>query len=709
MKKILILVLVLAAAVVTAVFARPQQAAPAAPDVNPFLIEWTTPFGTPPFGDIKENHFLPAIREGMARQKAEVAVITASTEPPTFANTVEALEHSGALLKKAAYIFFALTNNHTNPELQKIEAELAPILSKHSDDIALDPKLFERVKAVYEKRAGLGFGPEQARLLERTYKSFVRSGANLDEAKKAELRKVNEELAVLTQKFGQNVLSEDNGFALVLDKPEDLAGLPADIVAGAAGAAKELGHEGKWAFTLHKPSCLPFFQYSSRRDLREKLFKAFIGRGANCNAADNRTIAAKIAALRVAQAQLLGYLTHADYVLEDTMAKTPAGVYKLLDQVWTPALEMAEKEAREREAMMNKDGVAGKLEPWDWWYYTDKLKKAKYDLDDESLRPYFELKAVRQGAFDTAQKLWGLTFTQRNDIPVYHPDVEVFEVKEADGTHVGILYSDYFPRPSKRGGAWSSAIRSQSIRDGKMITPIVYNVGNFTKPTADKPSLITFDEALTLFHEFGHALHDLLSRVTYESIGGTNVPRDFVELPSQIMENWAADPEVIKTYARHFQTGEPIPQILLDKIEKTGQFNQGFTTVEFESACYLDMSWHTLTKTAVQDTRTFENGLLKKIGMIPEIVVRYRSPYFSHIFAGGYSAGYYSYLWSEVLDKDAFQAFKETSLFDPKTAQSFRENILSTGNTREAMDSYKAFRGREPKVEALLKARGLLK
>jgi peptidyl-dipeptidase Dcp len=708
-KKVLFLAFVLAAVIVAVIFAQQEPAAPATSDVNPFLVKWTTPFGTPPFGDIKEAHYLPAFQEGMARQKKEIAAITASTEAPTFANTVEAFEHSGALLNKIGYVFYALTEGNTTPDLQKIEMELAPILAKHSDDINLDAKLFERIKAVYDVKDGLGLCPEKARLLDRTYKNFVRRGAALDEAKKAELRKVNEELAVLTQKFGQNLLAEDNGFALVLDKPEDLAGLPPDVVTGAAEAAKELGREGKWAFTLHKPSCIPFFQYSSRRDLREKLFKAFINRGANGNEADNRAIASKIAALRVTRANVLGYKTHADYVLEETMAKTPAGVFKLLDQVWTPALEMAKKEARELEAMMNKDGVAGKLEPWDWWYYADKLKKAKYDLDDETLRPYFEVKAVRQGAFDTANKLWGLTFTKRTDIPVYHPDVEVFEVKEADGTHVGILFSDYFPRPSKRGGAWSSAFRSQSIRDGKMITPIVYNVGNFTEPTAEKPSLITFEEALTLFHEFGHALHDLLSHVTYESLAGTNVPRDFVELCSQIMENWAGDPAVIQTYAKHYQTGEPIPQALLDKIKNTSQFNQGFTTVEFESACYLDMFWHTLTEPKEQDTVAFENAALDKIGMIPEIIVRYRSPYFAHIFSGGYSAGYYSYLWSEVLDKDAFEAFKETSLFDQKTAKSYRDNILSVGNSRDVMDSYKAFRGREPSVEPLLKARGLLK
>jgi peptidyl-dipeptidase Dcp len=679
------------------------------PNANPFFSEWTAPFGTPPFDQIKPVHYMTAFEKGMADQKTEVAAVAGATEPPTFANTIEALERSGRLLSKVNSVFGLYTNNHTSEELQKIEQDVAPLLSKHDDDIVLDAGLFARVKAVYDQRQALALAPEQDRLLERTYKAFVRSGAALDEAKKAELRAVNEELTVLGVKFGQNVLKEDNGFSLVVDKAEDLAGLPTDVAAAAAEAAKAKGQEGKWIFTLHKPSCIPFFQYSAKRELREKLFKAFIARGDNGNEADNKAVAAKIAALRVKRANLLGYKTHADYVLEEAMAKTPAGVYGLLDKIWPPALAMAKAEAKELQALMAQDGIAGPLRPWDWWYYAEKLKKAKYDLDDETLRPYFELKAVRQGAFDTATKLWGLTFTPRTDIPVYHPEVEVFEVKEADGTHVGILYSDYFPRPSKRGGAWSSAIREQSALDGKKVTPIVYNVGNFTKPTAEKPSLITFEEALTLFHEFGHALHDLLSDVTYESLSGTNVPRDFVELASQIMENWASDPEVIKTYAKHYQTGQPIPQELLDKIKKSGQFNQGFATVEYVSACLLDMDWHTLTRPEEKDVKAFEDASMRKIGLIPEIVVRYRTPYFSHIFASGYSAGYYSYIWSEVLDKDAFEAFKEKGLFDPATAKSYRDNILARGNTREPMESYKAFRGREPKVEPLLKARGLLK
>ncbi len=709
-KKHFFLVLALVLIVGSFSCAKKQEPKPVAPaETNPFFTEWTAPFGTPPFPEIQEAHYLPAFTEGMARQKKEVEAIASSAEAPSFANTIEALERTGELLTKVDNVFYALTDNNTNEELQKIEAAVAPILAKHNDDIALNDMLFRRVEAVWREKDKQTLTPEQARLLELTYKTFVRSGAALDEAKKAELRKINEELAVLTVKFGENVLKEDNGFMLVLEKQEDLAGLPQDVVTAAAEAAKTKGLSGKWVFTLHKPSCIPFFQYSARRDLREQLFKAFISRGDNGNAFDNKAVLAKIAVLRVRRAALLGYKTHADYVLEENMAKTPAGVYKLLDQLWGPALAMAKTEAKDLQALIDKEGGNFKLEPWDWWYYAEKLKKAKYELDDEVLRPYFELKAVRQGAFDVAGKLWGLKFEPRTDIPVYHPDVEVFEVKEADGTHLGILYTDYFPRASKRGGAWSGAIREQSVRDGRKVTPVIFNVGNFTKPTAEKPSLITFEEALTLFHELGHALHDLLSNVTYESLSGTNVPRDFVELGSQIMENWAGDPEVIKSYAKHYQTGEPIPQELVDKIKKASLFNQGFATVEYMSACYLDMDWHTLSEPVEQDPVGFENAAMKKIGLIPEIVVRYRSPYFQHIFSGGYSAGYYSYIWSEVLDADAFQAFKETSLFDQATARSFRENILARGGSEDAMALYKRFRGREPKVEPLLKRKGFLK
>ena len=708
MKKTVILWAVL---ILMTSFCTKKETPPPAPvqEENPFFSAWTAPFETPPFEKIKEAHYLPAFQAGMDQQKIEIEAITNDSAPPSFANTIEALEKSGALLTKVGNVFFNLTSANTNDEMQKIESAVAPLLARHQDDINLNAKLFERVKAVSGEKDKLGLTTEQARLLEKTYKNFVRGGANLDEAKKAELRKINEELSVLTQKFGENVLKEDNNFALILDKKEDLAGLPDSVVQGAAEAAKKRGMDAKWIFTLHKPSCIPFFQYSARRELREKLFKAFINRGNNNNAFDNKAILSKIAALRVKKADLLGYKTHADFVLEENMAKTPAGVDKLLDQLWMPALAMAKKEAQELQGLINKEGGSFKLEPWDWWYYAEKLKKAKYDLDDQILKPYFKLENVRDGAFDVAKKLWGLQFVERTDIPKYHPDVKVFEVKEADGTHVGVLYTDYFPRPSKRGGAWSNTFRTQSARGGRKVTSLVSNNGNFSLPVSDTPSLLTFEEAQTLFHEFGHALHDLLSNCTYEALAGTNVPRDFVELASQIMENWAGDPEVIKTYAKHYQTGEPIPQALVDKIKNSGLFNQGFATVEYLAASYLDMDWHTLTEAKEQDALAFENAAMSKIGLIPEIVVRYRSPYFQHIFSGGYSAGYYSYIWSEVLDADAFEAFKETSLFDPQTALSFRQNILAKGDTDEAMALYKRFRGREPKVEPLLKRRGFIK
>lgn len=707
MKKALVLI-ALFAVFALACSKKENPAAAVASEVNPFFTAWTTPFEAPPFDQIKDEHFMPAFLEGMAQQKKEVETIASSAEPATFANTVEALERTGVLLTKVSNVFFALTSNNTNDALQRIEGQVTPLLSKHQDDILLNAPLFARIKTVYGQRDKLGLGTEQARLLERTYKTFVRGGANLDESQKASLRKINEELSVLSVTFGNNVLKEDNSFALVVDKVEDLNGLPPDVVQTAADAARERNLAGKWVFSLHKPSLIPFLQYSRRRDLRQKMFTAFINRGNNDNAFDNKSTLSRIASLRVERARLLGYKTHADYILDDNMAKTPAAVFRLLDEIWTPSLKMAKNEAQALQAVIDQEHGGFKLAAWDWWYYAEKLRKAKYDLDDRVLKPYFKLENVRAGAFDVAHKLYGLQFVERTDIPKYHPDVRTFEVQEADGRHVGILYTDYFPRPGKRGGAWSSAFRMQSVRDGKKITPLVYNVGNFSLPTGDTPSLLTFEEAKTLFHEFGHALQELLSDVTYESLAGTNVARDYVELSSQIMENWAAEPEVIKTYARNYQTGEPIPQELVDKIQKAGRFNQGFDTVEYMAACYLDMDWHTLTEPVEQDANKFEAASLKKIGLIPEIVVRYRSPYFQHIFSGGYSAGYYSYIWCEVLDADAFAAFKETSLFDPKTAGLYRKYILSRGNTEEPLELFKKFRGREPKVDALLRRRGLI-
>jgi peptidyl-dipeptidase Dcp len=674
---------------------------------NPLLTEFKTPFGVPPFGEIKPEHFIPAFDRGIANQKREVEVIVKNPEPATFANTLEALDRSGALLKRVNALFNNLNSSNTNDALQQIAKDAAPKLAKLGDDIALDAGLFARVKTVYESRDKLTLTAEQARLLEKTYKAFVRGGANLPADKQARLRQINEELSVLTVKFGENILKENNAFELVIDKDADLAGLPPAVIAAAAETGKERGKPGKWVFTLAKPSLIPFLQYSEKRDLREKMFQAYIMRGNNGNELDNKANAVRIANLRVERAVLLGYKAHAAYVLEENMAKTPEVVCAFLDKIWKPAVSRAKAEAAEMQTLIRKEGKDFKLQPWDWWFYAEKLRKAKYDLDDSALRPYFQLENVRNGAYTVANKLFGITFTERTDIPKYQDDVRVFEVKDADGSHLGILYVDYYPRPNKEGGAWMSNYREQSIQAGVDIRPVIVNNGNFSKPTAGEPALISFEEATTLFHEFGHALHGLLTRCVYESLSGTNVPRDFVELCSQVMENWATDPEVLKMYAKHYKTGQPIPDALIEKINRSKFFNQGFETVEYVAACFLDMDWHTLAEPTEVNPLKFETEAMARIGLIPEIVTRYRTTYFNHIFSGGYSAGYYSYLWAAVLDSDAFEAFKETSLFDQATARSFRTNILERGDSEEPMVLYKRFRGREPRIEPLLKKRGL--
>ena len=674
---------------------------------NPFFSDYSTPFQTPPFDIIKEHHFLPAFQEGMRQQQMEVEAIIKNPAEPTFANTVEALENSGRLLQKVSRVFYNLHSAHTTDEIQRISREIAPQLSRHRDDIYLNEDLYKKVKSVYNAREKAGLNPEQNKLLEEYYKDFVRGGADLPANKKAEFREINQELALLTVQFGDNVLKEDNAFELVIDKEEDLIGLPEAVIAAAAETARERGKDGKWVFTLHKPSLIPFLQNSQKREWREKIFKAYIERGNNGNQFDNKQICSRIVELRIRRAQLLGYPSHAAFILEDNMAKNPENVYRLLHQLWEPALARAKTEARNLQKLIASEGQEFSLQPWDWWYYAEKLKKAQYELNDAELRPYFPLEKVQQGAFMVANKLFGITFIERTDIPRYHPDVKTFEVKEANGTHIGILYTDYFPRSSKRGGAWMNALREQSKTDYQRVAPLICNVFNFTKPVADESSLLSWEEVSTLFHEFGHALHGLLSDCRYEKLAGTSVPRDFVELPSQIMENWASDPLVLKMYARHYQTNEPIPDALIAKIKKSATFNQGFETVEYLAAAFLDMDWHTLTQTTPLDVISFENQSLSKIGLIPEIVVRYRSPYFRHIFSGGYSAGYYSYIWAEVLDADAFQAFKETDIFHPTLAQSFRENILARGGTEDPMVLYRRFRGREPRIEPLLERRGL--
>jgi peptidyl-dipeptidase Dcp len=676
---------------------------------NPFYVPWNTPFEVPPFNQIKLEHYRPAFEEAMKRHNEEVQAIYVQQPVPTFENTLDALNRSGAMLDRVSNVFFAMKSSMNNDEMEAIAREIAPLLSKHEDDILLNESLFQRVKAVYEARDKLNLTPEQRKLLEEDYKRFVRGGANLPQDKKDQLKEINAQLSLLSVKFGENVLKEENRFELVLDNQADLAGLPENVISAAAEAAQECGHAGKWVFTLHKPSMIPFLQYSDRRNLREQLYQAYINRGNHDDELDNKATLAEMAKLRAQRAKLLGYQTHAHYVLEENMAKVPENVYKRLEEIWNPALQRAKEEVVEMQALINQENGNFPVASWDWWYYAEKVKKAKYDLDEEMLRPYFKLENVRQGVFDVATRLYGLQFAERTDIPIYHPDVSVFEVKEANGTHVGILFVDYFPRASKRGGAWMGELRQQMKQDGKDIRPVIYNVGNFSKPTADKPSLLSLDEVETLFHEFGHGLHGLLSDCTYKTIAGTNVARDFVELPSQIMENWATEPEVLKQYARHYESGDPMPDDLIEKIQRSQYFNQGFATTEYLAASFLDMDWHTrVTPDADIDVLAFENESLGRIGLIPEIIARYRSSYFNHIFSGGYSAGYYAYVWAEVLDADAFQAFKETGdIFNPQVAKAFRDNILSRGGTEEPMGLYKRFRGKEPGIDALLKRRGL--
>ncbi len=676
---------------------------------NPLLTEWNTPYGVPPFNLIKTEHYLPAYNEAMKMHNAEIEAIVNSKEEPDFNNTIAALDYSGELLMRVDNVFENVNEANTNPEMQKIAKEVAPLLSAHYDNIWLNDKLFARVKAVNDIKEALNLTTEQQMLLKKVYDNFVRGGANLPEDQKAEFRKINEQLSLLSINFGENLLAETNDFTLVIEDEKDLSGLPESVKAAAAETAKEQGLEGKWVFTLQKPSLIPFITYAENRENREYLFKGYIERGNNNNEHDNKAIVNEIVNLRLRRANMLGYDTHADYVLDNNMAKTPDKVYGLIESLMDAGLVVAKQEVKDLQALIDKEGENFKLEPWDWWYYAEKLKKEKYAFDDETLRPYFVLENVQKGLFTVANKLYGLQLTERTDLPVYHPDVKVYEVKEADGSVIGILYMDFFPRESKRGGAWMTSFRKQYKKDGGNVIPVIQTVFNFTKPTGDKPSLLSFDEASTMFHEFGHALHGLLSNCTYISLSGTAVPRDFVELPSQIMENWAAEPEVLKMYALNYKTGEPIPDELIEKMKNAGHFNQGFITVEFMSAALLDMDWHTITEQKNYDVTEFENASLEKMHMIPEIVVRYRSTYFAHIFSGGYSSGYYSYAWAEVLDADAFEAFKENGIFDQATARAFRENILSMGGTDDPMKLYVQFRGREPKTEAMLKRKGLLK
>ena len=674
---------------------------------NPFFETYATPYQIPPFHLIKNEHFKPALLEGIKRHEIEIEAILSNPEKPSFDNTILAMENSGKLLSKVSTVFYNLNSANTNEEIQSIAKEIAPKLSAHNDNINLNEVLFKRVKSIWEDQKNLKLNKEQSKILENIYKNFIRSGANLSEENKKRMREINSEMAVATLKYGQNILAETNSYELVISDKNDLAGLPNELIETAAADAKAKGKTGKWVFTLSNSSLMPFLQYSSNRKLRQEIWNAYQMRANNNNEKDNKELAIKIANFRGEKARLLGYATHADYVLEKSMAKNPETATKLLNDLWIPALNMAKKEAEDIQKMMQKEGINETVQPYDWRYYSEKIRKERFDLDEQEIKPYFSLEKTREGVFTVCKNLYGLQFKPLNNVPKYHEDVTAWEVTEADGKHIGIMFMDFHPRSSKRGGAWMTSYRNQKMENGQRVAPIVSITCNFTKPTENAPALLTFDEVSTFFHEFGHALHGLLSNVTFESLAGTSVPRDFVELPSQIMENWASEPEVMRMYAKHYKTGEVIPDALIEKMQKAGTFDQGFVTTEYLAASILDMQYHTQKGNITVDTETFEKEAMNKINLPSTIIPRYRSTYFNHIFAGGYSAGYYSYIWSGVLDTDAFEVFKINGLFNQEYAKSFRKNILEKGGTEDPMELYKKFRGAEPSVEPLLRKRGL--
>ena len=679
---------------------------------NPLLEQPNTPFGVPAFDKVKIEHYLPAFEEAIRQNKAEIDAIVNNEDAPTFENTIVALDRSGLLLDRVTGVFFNVLEADGNDEMNAIAEQVSPMLSELSNGIILNDALFQRVKAVYDEREQLGLNAEQMRLVTQTYKAFADNGANLPEDKKERLKEINQELSLLSLKFGNNVVAETNSDDVKRFITDEalLAGLPESAKAAAAEEAEAAGHPGEWLFTPKRTSFTPVLQYCENRELRKQLLMDYTTRGNHDNENDNKAVIIREMELRIERAKLFGYDNPADYILADCMAKNHQTVDAFLASVWDPSLEAAKREAAELQALLEQDLPGEKLQPWDWWFYAEKLRKAKYDLDEEELKPYFELNNVRKGAFGVATKLYGLQFEKLEDMPVYNPEVEVFKVTDADGSLVGILYTDYFPRAGKRPGAWMNNILPQYIdAEGVDHRPVIINVGNFNKPTAGNPSLLSMDDVETLFHEFGHALHGLLSKAHYKSLSGTNTPRDFVELPSQFMENYAYEPEVLKTYAFHYETGEVIPNELIEKINKASAFNQGFVTTELLSASILDMDFHELTSAEGLDVNAFEAESLKKMGMIDEIIVRYRPTFYNHIFTTGYEAGYYSYTWSAVLDADAFAAFKETGdLFDAETAKRFR-HLLEQGGTRDAQELYLEFRGKEADPKYLLIRKGFVK
>lgn len=693
--------LIFAAAMSCMVCACGQQAADTD---NPFLTEFQTPYGTPDFDRIKVEHYKPAFLKGIEQQNQEIKAIVENAEAPTFENTIVALDNSGEILARVSGVFFALTEADTNDELMALEAKIAPMLSEHSDNIFLNQDLYKRVASVHaqEEAGKIKLTTEQHYLLDKYYKEFIRSGAGLDAQKQERLREINKQLSTLTIEFGNHVLADNNDYLLVVDKKEDLAGLPEAVIEGAAHEAKAHGKDGKWVFTLQESSRTPLLQYAQNRELRKNIYQAYTSLGNRGNANDNKDVLKQVLALRLEKAQLMGFSNYAEYQLSDNMAKTPQNALDLLYGLWKYSIKNAEAEAAELQKIMDREGKGEKLEAWDWWYYAEKLRQEKYSLNEDEIKPYFSQEDVFNGLCMVVNKLYGITLTPCDSISVYNKDVKTYIVKDADGSLLGVFYSDYMPRASKRSGAWMSNFREE--QEG--VRPLIYNVASFTKPAGDIPSLLTIDEARTMFHEFGHALHGLLTQCKYKGVSGTSVARDFVELPSQIMEHWAVAPEVLKMYAKHYKTREAIPDSLIAKIENQALFNQGFMTTELLAAAILDMEMHCLTTMEGFDVLQFEKQLMDKIGLIPQIAPRYRSTYFNHIM-GGYAAGYYCYLWAERLDTDAFEAFKEHGLFDQATATSFRKNILEKGGSDDPMKLYVTFRGAEPSIEPLLEARGL--
>ena len=673
--------------------------------MNPFLNEYETPFKIPPFEEIEFAHYEPAFDIGMKEHLKEIEEIANNQQEPTFENTIEAMERSGETLDKVANVFFNLLGSNTNDDMDALAMKISPKLSAHNDSILLNKELFKRIKELFDNKGSFNLTTEQNRLLEETYKRFIRSGANLDNQSMERLTQINSSLSSLSVQFDQNVLKETNSYSMVIENEEDLDGLPAEEIRQASLLAESEGQSGKWVFKPTRVSMYPFLTYSTQRDLREELYNSYIQRGDNDNEYDNKEIIAEMISLRKEKASMMGFDSHSDYVLDNTMAKTPENVNKLLQTIWKPGVEKAKGEVEEMQKLISDEGGNFELAAWDWWHYSEKLRQEKFDFKEEEVKPYFSEDKVLAGAFDVAQKLFDITFTERNDLPKYRENIRSFIVEDLNKKVIGIFYTDFTLRPNKGGGAWMNTFRSQSKFDGEII-PIVINVCNFPPENADGVSLLSFEQVETLFHEFGHGLHGLLSDAQYPSLSGTSVTRDYVEFPSQMMENWAREPSVIKTFAKHYETGETIPEDLLNKISAAGTFNEGFATTEYVAAAHLDMAYHT-DQGLIEDIDKFEDETLNDLGLIPEIESRYRSTYFGHIFAGGYSSGYYSYLWTEVLEADAFEAFKDKGLFDKETADKLKKYVYAAGNTDDLMTQYVRFRGKEPEIEPLLKKRGL--